>query len=507
YGAVVELPEDREKNTDWDDELRRHGIEPAKALFREAWSKATVKQPETPEEEKPKARLKKFNAVDLYRANLRSPSWAIDQLIPEGLSVVASPPKVGKSYFVLQAAIAVARGVPFLGQRTTKGPVLLLSLEDTEIRLRKRLVQVIPDLRDIPENLDMMTEFPRLDEDGLSILDDEIKRNGYRLVIIDTWGKTKPVGQTKRGENVYETDVRLVSEVKKIADRYETSIILVHHLKKGGSREPDWLESLSGSMGLSATVDGLLAIERDRKAVLGILKRTGRDLEDDEDIGLKWLQPGWEFNGDAREMMQSAARKEILSSIARAKEPVTPKYVVLDTGGKDSTIRVHLMNMKNAGLVAVTSDGKYYIPQKEEPSDDNAYPVNSLNALNGLNAVNGLNGLNGLNVYGAEGTLNAPVNAINASDTNDSDGSVYGVYGVYDKRTTGNLEPFFPGGLKTGLSIPRGYSVSDLASRAGVSVEAVQEELSRWEECKRVSLDGDKIILLEGDSYPGQDEP
>ncbi|NCC58413.1 MAG: hypothetical protein EOM17_12400, partial [Synergistales bacterium] len=33
YGAVVELPEDREKNTDWDDELRRHGIEPAKALF------------------------------------------------------------------------------------------------------------------------------------------------------------------------------------------------------------------------------------------------------------------------------------------------------------------------------------------------------------------------------------------------------------------------------------------------------------------------------------------
>ena len=504
---VVEIPGEHPKNTDWNDLVSALGVEQAKDLFREAWAKTRkMKEPVQAEkvEEKPKIRLKKFNAVDLYRANLRSPSWAIDQLIPEGLSVVASPPKVGKSYFVLQAAIAVARGVPFLGQRTTKGPVLLLSLEDTEIRLRKRLVQVIPDLRDIPENLDMMTEFPRLDQEGLATLDDEIKRNGYRLVIIDTWGKTKPVGQTKRGENVYETDVRLVSEVKKIADRYETSIILVHHLKKGGSREPDWLESLSGSMGLSATVDGLLAIERDRKAVLGILKRTGRDLEDDEDIGLKWLQPGWEFNGDAREMMQSAARKEILSSIARAKEPVTPKYVVLDTGGKDSTIRVHLMNMKNAGLVAVTSDGKYYIPQKEEPSDDNVYPVNSLNALNGLNAVNGLNGLN---VYGAEDALNAPVNAINPSDTNDSDGGVYGVYGVYDKRTTGNLEPFFPGGLKTGISSPRGYSVSELASRAGVSEGAVLEELSRWEECKRVSVDGDKIILLEGDSYPGQDEP
>lgn len=439
--CVVSLPEGVPGHFDWNDCAHRHGVEIVKGMFQDQWQNRRKKEEPTAE---PKVRLKKINAVDLYNADIRTPTWAVEQLLPGGLSVLASPPKTGKSYFVLQAALAVAQGVPFLGQRTHKGRVLLLSLEDTESRLRKRMIQMVPDLRHIPPNLDMMTEFPRLDADGLAVLDEEISENGYRLVIIDTWGRTKPIAQAKRGENAYESDVRIVAEVKRIADKHECSILLVHHLKKGGSKESDWLESLSGSMGLSATVDGLLAIERERAAEVGILKRSGRDLEDDSDIGLKWLAPGWEFSGNAREMLQSTARKGILASIAKAKEPVTPKYIALDTGGKDSTVRVLLMKMKQAGLVAVTSDGKYFIPQREESDDDNA--VNSVNAVNGINSVNGVNAINSVSVYAETGTVNAPVNAINPSDTNGLDDSVYGVYTVYADDDSlspcGNLEEF-----------------------------------------------------------------
>ncbi len=438
--CVVSLPEGVPGHFDWNDCAHQHGIEITKGMFQDQWQARRKK--EKPVETK--VRLKKINAVDLYNADIRISTWAVEQLVPEGLSVLASPPKVGKSYFVLQAALAVAQGVPFLGQRTTKGRVLLLSLEDTGSRLRKRMIQMVPDLRHIPPNLDMMTEFPRLDANGLAVLDEEISENGYRLVIIDTWGRTKPIAQAKRGENAYESDVRIVAEVKRIADKHECSILLVHHLKKGGAREGDWLESLSGSMGLSATVDGLLAIERERAAEVGILKRSGRDLEDDSDIGLKWLAPGWEFSGNAKEMMQSTSRRLIISSIARAKEPVTPKYIALDTGGKDSTVRVLLMKMKQAGLVAVTSDGKYFIPQREESDDDNA--VNSVNGINSINSINSVNGVNSVSVYAETGTVNAPVNAINPSDTNGLDDSVYGVYTVYADDDSlspcGNLEEF-----------------------------------------------------------------
>ena len=443
--TVVQLPEGSQDKNDWLDLEQRHGIEIVKQMFRDQWQARRKVEKIV---EKPKR--KKFNALELYHADIRSPSWAIDQLIPEGLSVLASPPKTGKSYFVLQAALAVARGVPFLGQRTIKGRVLLLSLEDTEARLRKRLIQMVPDMRDLPKNLDMEVEFPRLDEHGLSELEAEIRDNEYRLVVIDTWGKTKPVGQSKKGENVYETDVRLVSEVKKIADKYECSILLVHHLKKGGSREGDWLESLSGSMGLSATVDGLLVIERERAADVGVLKRSGRDLEDDEDIGLKWLAPGWQYSGNAKQLMASTARKGILSSIAKAKEPVTPKYIALDLGEKDGNVRKNLFLMKQSGLVAVTSDGKYFLPQKEESfDDDDVFSGNEGNGGNGSNEGNGGNGGNGGNVTALDGNGNGDGNGPNASDTNGLGDSVTSVTAVTaDHKNNAHDHTHKPGNLE-----------------------------------------------------------
>ncbi|NCB20164.1 MAG: hypothetical protein EOM61_11160, partial [Bacteroidia bacterium] len=251
-------PDGTHDKQDWNDIHQEQGLDRARELFREQEAKSTVIKAEANNSFK----IQKMNARELYSTPMTAPSWAIDQMIPQGLSVIASPPKTGKSYFVLQSALAVARGEKFLGYRTTKGKVLLISLEDTFNRLQKRIVQVCPDTSKIPDNLDMTVEFPRLDSEGLACLEKEIKENEYCLVILDTWGKTKPNGQAKRSENVYETDVRLVSEVKKLADKYGISILLVHHLKKGGGASKDWLESLSGSMGLSATVDGLLALER-----------------------------------------------------------------------------------------------------------------------------------------------------------------------------------------------------------------------------------------------------
>ena len=145
---------------------------------------------------------------------------------------------------------------------------------------------------------------------------------------------------------------------------------------------------------------------------------------------------------------------------------------------------------------------------------------NGGNTDNGSNTGNGGNAGNGDNYGGVTGALPEGGNAVQAGDSKVLSGSVTGVTGVttsgkpvYNpsdgESRQGNLEPFFPGGLKTGISLPRGGpSIEDLASRAGVSVEAVQEELDRWKKCGRLKEGDDGTIhLLAGTSYPGQDEP
>ena len=387
---VLKMPDGSPGGADWNDIYCEQGKAKAVELFKEQEQNC----PEPVEKIRSGFRVNKISASALYGTFLPDPVWAVSQLLPQGLSVIASPPKTGKSFFVLQIAIAVARGEPFLGLKTNKGKVLLLALEDTFNRLQKRIVKVSPDTARIPENLDLVVEFPRLDEEGLTCLESQIAENGYSLTILDTWGKTKPHGEAKRGENVYETDVRLVSKVKRIADKYGTSILLVHHLKKGGGASKDWLESLSGSMGLSATVDGLLALERERGADMGVLKRSGRDLEDDEEIALNWLAPGWEICKNAKELKLNTARKEILASIERAGEPVSPSYISTDIEMPAGSVRWNLMIMTREGVVRVTTDRKYMIPQREIiDDDDDKKCVVFPNSTNGANATNGTNAI------------------------------------------------------------------------------------------------------------------
>ena len=82
-------------------------------------------------------------------------------VLPEGLTIFAGVPKVGKSWFALDVARANADGDMVLGQECERGDVLLLALEDNERRLQDRFRQ-ITNGGDFPDNLDYATEWPRL---------------------------------------------------------------------------------------------------------------------------------------------------------------------------------------------------------------------------------------------------------------------------------------------------------------------------------------------------------
>ena len=55
------------------------------------------------------------SAADLVAREFKPPKWAVPDLVPEGLSILAGKPKTGKSWLALDFAVAVAAGSAALG--------------------------------------------------------------------------------------------------------------------------------------------------------------------------------------------------------------------------------------------------------------------------------------------------------------------------------------------------------------------------------------------------------
>src|SRR5216684_758457 len=92
---------------------------------------------------KPPAKLSgPRSAQELVMKKFKPIRWAIKNILPEGLYLLAAPPKIGKSWLALQIALAVGGGGKVLGQQAEQGGVLVLALEDSDRRLQSRLIKL-----------------------------------------------------------------------------------------------------------------------------------------------------------------------------------------------------------------------------------------------------------------------------------------------------------------------------------------------------------------------------
>jgi len=80
-----------------------------------------------------------FTADELQDMRFPPPKWVVPGLIPEGVTLFAGKPKVGKSWMALEIAVAIAAGRPCLGNLEPEvGDVLYAALEDNPRRLQRR---------------------------------------------------------------------------------------------------------------------------------------------------------------------------------------------------------------------------------------------------------------------------------------------------------------------------------------------------------------------------------
>ena len=233
---------------------------------------------EIPPPEKRIAALEAYAASSLYGVKLERPPLIIQGIIPAGLSVLAAPPKRGKSYLALGAASSVATGAPFLGMGTRQGDVLYMDLESRQYRVQDRLKQLMPG--SFPKRLFITHDAQAMNAGLLEQLGEWCAEHpATSLIIIDTLGRVK--GGSKRNENAYESDTRIFGELQRFAQRHKLAVLVVHHLRKGSTRgeNSDPVERISGSMGLAGVCDAILMLDGKRGEDTSVLSVTARDFE------------------------------------------------------------------------------------------------------------------------------------------------------------------------------------------------------------------------------------
>lgn len=256
--------------------------------------------------------LSTVSAVDLQKMELPPIRWVVQDLIPAGLSILASPPKFGKSWAVLQMGLSVSYGGSFLGYRCNKAGVLYLALEDSERRLKGRMNKILGPVP-APPGFDFVTVATTLSTGLLDVLEAYLKQhpdNG--LVIVDTLQKVRDVGGSR---DVYGRDYADVGALKKLADSRNVALVLVHHLNKGKD-DGDPFVRISGTNGLTGAADTMLVMTKaKRNEDTTTLSVTGRDVEMQE-LVLQFDKNTclWQNLGDVDAFAEQQARREYADS-------------------------------------------------------------------------------------------------------------------------------------------------------------------------------------------------
>ena len=219
-------------------------------------------------------KLETINAEDLQNRTYEPTPFRVEELLPEGLHILAGAPKIGKSWLALWLCLRVSQGQPLWNFAVTQGEVLYLSLEDSFQRIQTRLFDLT---EDAPPTL------------HFAIMADTLKRGleqqieqfltdhpAAKLVVMDTLQRVRSAGGDS---NLYANDYQDVGLLKQLADKQHIAILLIHHLRKLHDDDP--MNMISGSTGLSGAADSTFVFQKNsRLANVASLHCTGRDIPD-----------------------------------------------------------------------------------------------------------------------------------------------------------------------------------------------------------------------------------
>lgn len=258
----------------------------ALALLRDCY--ARVERMETtrlPDQQHRASRgLRLLRVSDL--ASLPKPEWLLQDLVPtSSFVIVVGPPASMKTFVVLEWAICIAHGVPWLGHQVRQGTVVYVAGEG-HWGLAKRVLGLLDHKRlDVDTDRFLVVEgtvaMPTGQLDELLVLIRGLPEPPV-MIVLDTLARTFGAGD----ENSQKDMNAYVAACDRLREETGATVLVVHHTGKDVER------GARGSSVLTGAADTIIAVKRQREHLSLINKAPAgkqKDADEHPDIHLRGM--------------------------------------------------------------------------------------------------------------------------------------------------------------------------------------------------------------------------
>lgn len=312
-------------------------------------------------------------------------SWLVSDWLPDAsITFLVSPPESYKTWILLDLAVSVSTGTPFLGsyQVNSTGPTMIIQQEDSHSGLTDRLALIVEQKLGLNANLDgdewqvpSMPDIPiyvhpsrmlRFDNKNvIEELEKQIEIIKPKVIMID------PLYSTTSSTDNYMSDLaNQMMVLKTWRDKYGCSFVIAHHSKKNLDPDSTAREDSWGSQFLNAFLEAGWQVRRNPKLAPNeiVVRRHSKVMGNQKPISLtfdistqypmkyKVTTRGYEMApaGETRQPAQ-AELLDILKS-----RDMTQADMCNQTGKGRSTISRQIRQLEAAGLVEKMPDGKWH---------------------------------------------------------------------------------------------------------------------------------------------------
>jgi hypothetical protein len=203
---------------------------------------------------------------------------------------LASGSKVGKTWILLDLAIAVATGAPFLKFKTEKGKVLFINFEIRREFITDRIKDIQKKKGD--SNLDNLEiwNLRGLTTDFETLTEAIIERAGegnYSLIILDPIYKA----MLGKSENTASSVGALCNQIEQIVEATGAAVVFAHHYAKGNAAKKSQIDRMSGSGVFARDADTIITLTEHAEKNCYALEMTLRNLAPQPPFVIQWAFP------------------------------------------------------------------------------------------------------------------------------------------------------------------------------------------------------------------------
>ena len=255
---------------------------------------------------------------------LRPP--VIDGLLRQGETMnIIAPSKTGKSWLVIDLALAVATGRPWLGMDCVPGEVLILDNELHGETSANRVPKVAAArgiaFDDVADRVYVENLRGRLvDLFALGPYFRQFTPGRFKVVILDAFYRFLPM---RTDENDNGTMANLYNYVDAYADQLKCSFVIIHHTSKGNQSLKEVTDVGAGAGAQSRATDTHLVLRRHEEEDAVIMEAAVRSWPPVPPRCLRWAWPVWM---PADDLDPTALRRESSRRGATSEAEQPPSY-------------------------------------------------------------------------------------------------------------------------------------------------------------------------------------